>query len=372
MKEKFTKVIKTISINLIVLFSLLLIIENFVLDVPLNSEVKLNESRSIYLREHKLNSLQTFDNLWLSDNFETAVFKPSNIIRTDDQGHIIGPKEIDDYNKLLYFIGGSTTESAYVDEDKRFPYLVQEKLTPYKLKTINAGVGGQNSKQGYLSFITKGIKLSPDFLILMFNVNDISLLTKTGTYDSGIPGRSLLIEKNTSPSNKSVFYYLKRIKDQTLPRTWFLFRKHVLGYTNNLMGKERDEFNAYRDNKIGKGVVLDLYKKSILNYIMYCEINDIELILMTQFNRIENKSPAFVNGYGMFPNQHTVDEFIDIYKEANKILIELSSEYNISLIDLNKLVPKEKDFMYDSVHLTDKGSILVAEIISNKIEGLIK
>ena len=147
MKEKFSKTIKTIIINLFILFGLLLIIENFVLDVSLNSEIKLNDSRSIYLREHKLNSTQTFDNLWLSDNYEMAVYKPSNIIRTDDQGHIIGPKEVNDYDKLAYFLGGSTTESAYVDEDKRFPYLVQENLLDYNFKTVNAGVGGQNSNK---------------------------------------------------------------------------------------------------------------------------------------------------------------------------------------------------------------------------------
>lgn len=372
MKEKFLKTIKTITINLIVLFGLLLIIENLILDISLNTEIKLNDSRSIYLREHKLNSLQTFDNLWLSENFDTAVYKPSNTISTDSEGYIIGPKKINDYDKLAYFLGGSSTESAYVDEDKRFPYLVQENLSEYNLKTVNAGVGGQNSKQGYLSFITKGVKLNPDFLILMFNVNDISLLTKTGSYDSGLPGRSLLTENNTSNSKKSVFDYLKLIKDKTLPKTWFLIRKHVLGYTNNLMSKERDEFKAFRDTKIDKGVVLDLYKKSILNFIMYCEINEIKLILMTQFNRIENKSPVFVSGYEMFPNQHTVNEFVDIYKEANKILVELSTEYKVTLVDLNKLVPKEKEFMFDSLHLTDKGSIFVAEIVSSKIENLIK
>ena len=105
---------------------------------------------------------------------------------------------------------------------------------------------------------------------------------------------------------------------------------------------------------------------------MYCEINEITLILMTQFNRIENKSPVFVSGYELFPNQHTVDEFIDIYKEANNILVELSNEHKVALVDLNKLVPKEKEFMFDSVHLTDKGSIFVAEIIANKLESLIK
>ena len=60
-----------------------------------------------------------------------------------------------------------------------------------------------------------------------------------------------------------------------------------------------------------------LFEQSLRSFISLCELWGVQPVFMTQFNRIENKSPAFVNGYGMFPNQHTVDEFIDIYNLNN-------------------------------------------------------
>lgn len=70
MKKKALSWIKLIFINLIILLILLLIVENLLINIPLSTKIQLNDSRSIYLREHKPNLIQTFDNLWLSENFE--------------------------------------------------------------------------------------------------------------------------------------------------------------------------------------------------------------------------------------------------------------------------------------------------------------
>jgi len=369
MKKKLLSWIKLIFINSIIILILLLIIENFLIDIPLTSQIQLNDSRSIYLREHKPNSLQKFNNLWLSDNFENAIYKPLNILKTDEEGFIIGPNIIEEYEKTIFFLGGSTTECAYVDHDKRFPYLVQRNLRDHKIKTINGGVGGQNSKQGFLSFITKGIKQKPDFLILMFNINDISILTKTGSYDSGVSGRSLIIDKKQNKS-LSMIDIMKSFKNKMFPKIWFFIRKNILGYENYLI--PNDEFEGFRNKKFEKNYVLDHFKRSILNYVMYCKINDIHLILMSQFNNIENKSEIFLKGFSKLHNSYSVDEFVDIYSKSNELIKEIAKDYNVSFIDLNKLIPKKGEYIFDSVHLTDKGSILVSEIITNHLKEIIQ
>ena len=369
MKKKALSWIKLIFINLIILLILLLIVENLLINIPLSTKIQLNDSRSIYLREHKPNLIQTFDNLWLSENFEYATFKPSTLIKTDEEGYILGPNNIEEYEKTIFFLGGSTTECLYVDYDKRFPFLVQRNLKNYKIKTINGGVGGQNSKQGFLSFITKGIKTNPDFLVLMFNANDISLLTKTGSYDSGVPGRSLIIDKKQNKSF-SMIDFMKSVKNKMFPKIWFFIRKNILGYENYLI--PNDEFEGFRSKKFEENYVLDLFKKSILNYVMYCEINNIHLVLMTQFNNIENKSEVFLKGFSKLNNSYSIDEFLDIYSKANELILEIAKDYSVSFIDLNKLVPKKGEYIFDSVHLTDKGSIFVSDIITNKFEEILK
>ena len=105
---------------------------------------------------------------------------------------------------------------------------------------------------------------------------------------------------------------------------------------------------------------------------MYCKINNIKLVLMTQFNNIENKSEVFLKGFSKFNNSYTADEFVEIYSKSNKLILEIAKEYNIKYIDLNKLIPKKGEYIFDSVHLTDSGSILVSEIITNQLQELIQ
>ena len=131
-----------------------------------------------------------------------------------------------------------------------------------------------------------------------------------------------------------------------------------------------DEFKNYRNLDPNNTEILDKYRKSIQNYISFCKTNDIRLILMSQFNRIDNKSEVFVEDYNKFNQSKSVDEFIYLYKEANSIVSEISSLNNVEFIDLNNLVPKTSEYIYDMIHLTDKGSLLVSEIITNYLKKL--
>ena len=89
---------------------------------------------------------------------------------------------------------------------------------------------------------------------------------------------------------------------------------------------------------------------------------------MSQFYRIENKSKVFVEDYTKFKQAKSADEFVELYKKANLLISEVSFKNNIEFIDLNNLVPKTPEYIYDMIHLTDKGSLLVSEIISNYLK----
>ena len=366
---KAYKVLKLLLINMGILVSLLLLVENFLL--PNVGKIELANNRFIKLYEHKQNQTQIFDTYNTSVFFKKAKYKKNNILRTDVDGFIIGPSVVDDYDKLIYFAGGSSTQCMYVDEDKRFPYKIQENLNNAgeKVRTINAGVGGTNSFHGYLSFITKGMKNKPDILFVMYNGNDISLLAKTGSYYNAPIQRTLIIDINKNELHekyKGVVGLLRRMKDFFFPKLWKILREKILGF--DMLKYTVDEFKNYRNLDPNNTEILDKYRKSIQNYISFCKTNDIRLILMSQFNRIENKSKVFVEDYNKFYQSKSADEFVYLYKEANSIISELSNNENIEFIDLNNLVPKTSEYIYDMIHLTDKGSLLVSEIITNYLD----
>ena len=361
------KWIKILTINLFILFVFLLIIEKLFLK-NVNTGIELNKNRYINLREHKQNEIQIFDNKYQSIKYKSAIYKEKNKITTDNEGFIIGPNIVKDFDKLIFFSGGSTTQCMYVDEDKRFPYLVQENLNRlgHKVKTVNSGVGGSNSFHGYLSFITKGMELRPDILFVMYNINDISLLSKTGSYFNAPNIRKIIIDQKNIDDHTSFEGFLgnlRRVRNILYPKLWKLFRENILGF--KVFSFPTDEFKNHRVQNYSNSEIISKYKNSIMNFVSFSKNNDIRLILLSQFNRIENKSEIFTEEYNKFKQEKEIDEFVDLYKKANESLLEISISNNIEFIDVNELIPKTDEFIFDSIHLTDKGSILVSEIISN-------
>ena len=86
-------------------------------------------------------------------------------------------------NKCKYvFIGGSSTESRWVNEAKRWVALVDKdiKQNANSASAFNFGVGGQNLAQSlnrYNSFISE---LKPNYVFVMHEANDISKFLKGG------------------------------------------------------------------------------------------------------------------------------------------------------------------------------------------------
>ena len=117
-------------------------------------------------------------------------------LRTDINGLIVGPEQALDNNSAeIIFFGGSTTECMYVDEPFRFPYLVGEQLVRsngQSVRSLNGGVSGNHSMHSTINMLAKGVPLKPVAVVLMNNVNDLSLLAKTGNYWSAPLSRTLI------------------------------------------------------------------------------------------------------------------------------------------------------------------------------------
>ena len=81
---------------------------------------------------------------------------------------------------------------------------------------------------------------------------------------------------------------------------------------------------------------------------------------MTEFSRINLKDKYFLNKY---PYSDGI-EYVEQYQDFNNIIREVAKSENVLIIDLAKEIPQTKDFIYDGIHLNEKGSLLVADIIT--------
>lgn len=329
--------------------------------------------RYIRLREHPphTNTKQEFGELNEDGSKKFYQF------RTDDNGFIEPSIVHENPDKTIVFLGGSTTECFAVDEDKRFPYLsgrLLEKKTGLKVNSINSGVMGNHSMHSIDILLNKIVPMKPDIAVMMHNTNDLSILIHEGTYWSKNPYRSLLVQKE----GLSTFYLIRSIKNMTIPHLYeFIKEKVNLGLIvgNMVNQKPVDEFAASR----GKKIELDfeklssVFRSNLELFVRMCKIYGIEPVLMTQANRYkETLDPEFDEMIKKLSDKGLdYQEYKKVYEGFNQTIRDVGSEMDVLVVDLDKAIPKERQYLKDVVHYKTAGSVMAAEAIAENMTSLL-
>lgn len=234
-------------------------IAGVVVQKAINSSVSKTVMRSILLKEHSPNTDTVVkpDKAYLlgTQNLAEKDFR----LRTDGDGFILGSKNSDGPVDII-FLGGSTTECIYVDEALRFPYLVGQLLKDKSgnpVRTLNGGVSGNHTLHSFIHLVAKGLPYQPRIVVLMENVNDLVLLTKTGSYWKAPLSRALVQDPrasaepklpdstvNPSQSANRPNAYWEKVKNFLFPNLWELFR---LRFSNPETQLTEDEWFDFRN-----------------------------------------------------------------------------------------------------------------------------
>lgn len=359
---------KTILFILIIFFIIFLFLTEFILYLKSDNGfpgVKVIEG-NVRLREYSplIDTYVHPSDEYIKTMNASQLVQKKFRFRTDGMGFIMPSKIHETPDIKIVFLGGSTTECMFVEEEKRFPNMacrILEKVSRKKINSFNAGVSGKNSMHCLNTLINKILALNPDYVILMNNLNDLTTLVYTGTYWNE-SNRSLILNQKKITFGLKIRRFIKKIIPHTYSAIKKFFRKETL-----------DEWSEYRQEKISipKEKILLTFKKSIETFINVCKTWDIKPVLMTQPNRFLTKKPNTPQYRFIFKNINYSD-FIEVYNKMNDVIRETALYNNVILIDLEKFVPKESKYIYDEVHLNDKGCILVAKVISNGLRKVIK
>lgn len=301
--------------------------------------------------------------LWPSEEYikrTDSLERQGYLIRTDKFGFIENGNEInfsEEKSKSIIFLGGSTTEQLYVPEKSRWPSILERNLNKIDQENSyiirNGGLSGNNSMHSNLNLIAKALPLSPDFVVLMHNINDLGLLRLTGSYWQA-PEKLSLIQIDEHKS--AIFLMSRQIKDFLMPNSYNLI-KNILLQSNN------DDFLEYRNlDIVGIELIEDQFRRSLNTFIDVSIAWGTEPILMTQFNRINLEDELFNKTSFSVINK---EEYVESYIRLNDVIREVSVSRNVDLIDLANLIPSSSNYMYDPVHLNENGSKLAAEILTD-------
>lgn len=332
-------------------------------------------SRSIVLRE--LGAPGDYEIRLKNNNFPSSgtTKKPQievRKLRINSDGFILGPEDEQksERNIDIVFVGGSTTETLHVKESFRFPHLVSqilEKKLDRPISSLNAGVAGSNSMHSNLAVLAKIVKYKPRFVVIMNNVNDWALLSKTGSYFEAPINRSIVLDNTVNPSFfNSVTVLLKKIKNLLMPN---IYAQAVRPIILNLR-EEKDEFSTHRPaDLLDVEVFIDQYRASLQTFINITNAWGIRPILMTQGSMILDDQKE---KYDWNFKYEYLDRYISYQNTFNQEIIRIAQENAIPYIDLDKTLSGENLYFYDEVHLTNEGSIKAAQTIANSMLKLIE
>jgi len=300
-------------------------------------------------------------------------------VRTDARGFMLPYNRHEKPDFTLVFLGGSTVACIYVEEENRFPYLVGNHLaqkTGKKITSINSGVGGNNSLHSLDILLNKIIPVRPDVVVMMHNINDLVALIYDRTYWSKNPTRAAIVDFSFYKNLTGLKALATMARDLYIPNLHAATR--VL--SKKIFGKKvkdpEDEFAYIRGKKltVDEAAILDEFTMNLNTFINICRARRITPVLMTQFNRYKiNPDPKVLKAMEGFQwdSGISVSQFTELYARFNQAIREVGQEQGVLVIDLAALIPQDKQYLYDVVHLNTRGSQLAAQLISEGLQPLV-
>lgn len=301
-----------------------------------------------------------------SDNVFPGIYR----VDIDANGFIKPSAKYAHPDLSLVFLGGSTTECMYMEEENRFPYLagaILEKMTGKKINSYNGGLSGNNSLHAIDVLINKVIPLKPRLVVFMENINDLSTLLYLKTYWSRNNVRAPL---ETLEKGKLLGKFLKEL---LIPHLNYAYRN----FKEALFPPHEDEFAKARGHKLAldpAGFARE-FARNLEIFADICRDSHITPVLMTQENRITSHPDPVVAAYiGRYSQDSGISyqDFKKLYDLFNETIREVGREKGVLVIDLARQVPRDKEHLYDMVHFNDAGSRYAAKIIAAQLLPLVE
>ncbi len=292
-------------------------------------------------------------------------------------------------------IGGSTTECLFLDQEKSWPYALQNKLNSlnkFKVWVGNVGKSGLSTREHFMHMKYLLPQYSGiDAVIILVGCNDLN--------------RRLIEDKDYDPYFLDHYEYWKQrlIRGAFSETPYFQgkYRFHS-GYYDELatvslikqvidMYSKRemiqDEaggiFVNLRNLRKGASVIVDdlpdlssgleEYKRNINAIIDIAQHRSIRIIFMTQPSlwkkdlTEQEKNLLWYGWIGSFNSKryYSVSALMKGMQAYNDALLQVCRDRGVECIDLARILPQNSTMFYDDVHFTDKASLMTADILCN-------
>lgn len=301
----------------------------------------------------------------------TASFSTNNMGFRGDS--LISPKPKDEFR--IFLVGGSTTENLFIDDKIGFERQIQEKLqlqNPDKsIKVFNAGKSGDASPDHLAMLGQRLVHLEPDLVILFPGINDLNRLAAGYDY-LHYPVKSTEVQRNWLVDLKfflSNFQVMRRLINVLNPEE--KSARKAIFLTTNYKDKVREVQGLPLETEL-PDFDLSVYKRNIESFLGTCKSHDLALLVLTQTytwnSQEENNLSDSHWMVGIGAKRYPEKQLAGKLDELNAVLLELTQNDSVALLDLERLIPKSNLYFYDDCHFNKGGIALSSDLISKKIQ----
>jgi lysophospholipase L1-like esterase len=207
---------------------------------------------------------------------------------------------------------------------------------------------------------------------MMHNINDLGTLLVEGSYWNDNPSRSLVFRTRDITAG-FVGTSGQSHGEVDLFTTWLPnIARFFFGGTND------DEWSAKRgkiDIEVNYDHLVGQFERSLRSFVDLAQNWNIAPVLMTQSNRlIERPDPVVEKTFDQYEKDWGINyrTYRDMYLAFQDTIRRVARNKNVPLIDLAKSIPQQKQFIYDTVHLTDAGSLMAADLIAEQLADIVQ
>ena len=251
--------------------------------------------------------------------------------------------------KTILFLGGSTTECNEVDEQFRFPAVVETLLRAAgaNVRVENGGVRGHTSQDSINALLNRSDFRNADIIVLMQNINDRARLAAGLGYTVQLG----VIAPTTSEAVGMSFGHLcSSIWD------WISYRSNI--------GFVAREAIFRMDPWTGKSVVIGSKTIDFTDSDIESHLTDFKnnLKIFVSIVRILGKAPVLMTQpLGVYSNGERL---------FNSVIRRVAANEGVQLIDLEGELGSTPHwaFLQDNIHLNNVGSATVGALIACRIQ----
>ena len=282
--------------------------------------------------------------------------------------------------RTILAIGGSTTESLYLDDSEAWPSLLMDLLPDTWVG--NAGQSGRNTIDHFVLMESLPVVREVDLVIFLIGVNELQpAITVEGAITAEVfrqrlenggrePSQSMTALRSGKLYQAFVHSGLARRMGVPLPST-----ESQLGMGSGVWFEElrRRRQNAVTLPMADLSVGLAEYERRILRLDAKCEEYGNRCVYLTQpslwaadLSQAEEEL-LWLGWVGPLHQFHqsrgyvSAADLADGMDRFNSTLLAACTNQGLECYDLAAAIPKTSEYFYDDVHMTEAGSRLVAK-----------